>query len=613
MSLIILSNDYERQNNKVQTAYKWRNYMTNTINIKKNSEIAVVSAKIVKNNQIIVPKDFQFYCYWGPGYDADTLGNLKAVRALIRTNQNLDDDNLNYNTLADSLTQALKFGFVYPNLHEHTKVEVVYNASRGFTGYKFDIKDRQTTTDQSGGLDSEDFEHLYSYTWTKDNRTYGDIEFQDSDKKIIAGINSIYNVIQYDHRPMSLKTNNTSKGGECHFNITGTTTDWIIGLKAPDQRGGLKGSFNNNHSYYGFRNFSSTLFPPNPVNSSILKMNNFDFAVYCQIVNSKKTLFMATLIDDTYYPVDYFSANTNISKTQLIISDQKLIKFITTGEEVRVIITDKDGANDKILVDQSISAVNGHNFKAIGMTTSCLVPFVALYKKDDFITIDKINGAKINYTNGDNGFVSRDKDEEAGILANPFGCWSTRQIASNNSQNFSALELQYGFQNRADSYTRKTNFYGNYNPAFIFSSSDRTLHSARGMTTLGFENPITQDWTQTLDEKWSITSSVKPETGNKNSLFVRMDNLTTRSFNAGLHRESKIIYALPRFGNDSNGQDVGALFFEPGEKTYVELGNTNDINLSSLDISIVNENETLAYDLTGKSVIVVHVRQVKEK
>lgn len=610
MSLIILSNDYETETNKVQTAYNWRNYMTNSINIKKNSEIAVVSAKIVKNNQIIVPKDFQFYCYWGRGYDGDTLANQKSVRALIRTDQNLNDDNVNYNTLAQSLTQALKYGFVYPNLHEESKVEVAYNASKLFTGFKYYIIDKETDTDQSGSLDDLMWEHLYNRSHTRDGKTYGDMEFNDANKRITAGVDSIFNVMQYDARPMSLKSDESSGGGECHFNIKNVSVDWCVGLKAPDQRGGLKHP-RNNEGDYGFSGFSAALRFPSSNLYNMLKLNNFDFVAYCQVVGGKNTLFMATLIDKTYYPVDYFSDNANVSKTQVEITDQKILKFITQGEEVRVAITDKDGLNDKMLVDQTLNSKNTHNFKAITLTTCALVPFVGLYTKDDYVVIDQLNGAKIEYEDADNGFQPREEDEEAGLFANPFGCWATRAISNNNSQNFTAIERQYGFQNRNESFTRKLDFYGNYDGAFIFSSSDKSLHSARGMATLGFENPITKDWTQSGNQQWLIESSVKPETGNKNSLFVRINNLTTRSFNAGLHSESKIIYALPRFGNDSNGQDVGALFFEPGEKTYIELGNTNDINISSLDVSIVNENETLAYDLTGKSVIVVHIRQVK--
>ena len=608
MSLIILSNDYDTENNKIDKAYNWRNYMTNTINIKKNSEVAVVSAKIVKNNQIIIPKDFQFYCYWGPGYDTDTFANEKSVRALIRTDQDLNADNVNYNTLADSLTSALKYGFVYPNLHELSKVSVAYNVSKLFTGYTYDIIDKETTTNQVSELSNDDFEHLYSDIYTSNNITYGNIEFDNDTDRIIAKENSIYNVIQYDRKPMSLKSNNTSGGGEVWFNIENITNNGIIGLKTPDQRGGLKVPYAASH-YTG--QFTNILLPPTPTIFMMLRLNNFDFAVYIEVVNANKMLSMVTLIDGVYYPVDYFTQNDAIGNTQVIITDQKQIKFICQGEEVRVAITNNDGTIDTMLVDETINNENQYNFKGIGMVTSCLVPFIALERNNDYVTIDKINGATIQYNNNKNGFQAGPEQQTEGLFADPFGCWSTRAISNNNSQNFSALELQYGFHIRTNTYTRNLNFYGSYSPAFIFSSSDSSLHSARGMSTLGFEDPVVKDWTQSLTNKWSIASSVKPETGNKNSLFIRMDNLTTRSYNAGLHSESKIIYALPRFGNDSNGQDVGALFFEPGEKTYIELGNTNEINLSSLDISIVNENETLAYDLTGKSVIVIHIRQVK--
>jgi len=56
---------------------------------------------------------------------------------------------------------------------------------------------------------------------------------------------------------------------------------------------------------------------------------------------------------------------------------------------------------------------------------------------------------------------------------------------------------------------------------------------------------------------------------------------------------------------------VGSLFFESPERVYVDLNNPNEMNANMFSISIVNENNTLATDLTGKSVCVLHFRQKK--
>jgi hypothetical protein len=75
---------------------------------------------------------------------------------------------------------------------------------------------------------------------------------------------------------------------------------------------------------------------------------------------------------------------------------------------------------------------------------------------------------------------------------------------------------------------------------------------------------------------------------------------------------SQILYGLPRF--DNGGNEVGTgLFFEPNERIYVKLNNTTELVVSDLSIDIVNEDETLARGLVGKTVVSFHIRKSKDK
>jgi len=92
------------------------------------------------------------------------------------------------------------------------------------------------------------------------------------------------------------------------------------------------------------------------------------------------------------------------------------------------------------------------------------------------------------------------------------------------------------------------------------------------------------------------------------SLFVRVNNLTQQSINAQMGNSySKIIAHLPRF--DSAGNEVGALHFEPNQLVYVSLQNSQDLYLNSIDIDLVYDNETYADCLSGKSIVVLHIRK----
>jgi hypothetical protein len=89
--------------------------------------------------------------------------------------------------------------------------------------------------------------------------------------------------------------------------------------------------------------------------------------------------------------------------------------------------------------------------------------------------------------------------------------------------------------------------------------------------------------------------------------YIRIPNLTHKSFNGGQSGLSKIVYQLPQFSND--GRQYGALHFEPGEKTYVKLYNTTTMILNMLQVQIVDSQEKELDSLTGDTQVVFHVRK----
>lgn len=89
------------------------------------------------------------------------------------------------------------------------------------------------------------------------------------------------------------------------------------------------------------------------------------------------------------------------------------------------------------------------------------------------------------------------------------------------------------------------------------------------------------------------------------SLFVRCPSLTQTSQNFGKGSLSKIIYHCPQFSN--SGADIGALFFQPAERVYLDLNNKETLNLNEITIEIVDRNEELAYELTGNTTVCLHI------
>lgn len=105
---------------------------------------------------------------------------------------------------------------------------------------------------------------------------------------------------------------------------------------------------------------------------------------------------------------------------------------------------------------------------------------------------------------------------------------------------------------------------------------------------------------------WVVHSSAKP-TLSSHTCFIRCPTLTHQSLNMAKELPSKILYHIPRFSN--SGKEFGNLFYEPHEKTYLKLMNTEELKLNEMRVDIVNTDETLCEDLAGQTTICLHFRK----
>ncbi len=113
------------------------------------------------------------------------------------------------------------------------------------------------------------------------------------------------------------------------------------------------------------------------------------------------------------------------------------------------------------------------------------------------------------------------------------------------------------------------------------------------------------------DGATELQSTNAPILFSPKSLFVRLNNFTQNSINAQLgNAYSKIIGHLPRF--DSAGNEVGGLYFEPHQLVYIKLNNPNELFMNTIDIDLVYDNETYADCLSGKSIVVLHLRKSRD-
>lgn len=149
-------------------------------------------------------------------------------------------------------------------------------------------------------------------------------------------------------------------------------------------------------------------------------------------------------------------------------------------------------------------------------------------------------------------------------------------------------------------------------PVLILQESDRYEPSqgAQFKRLLGFENtPVVDFFTfgQGADDlNYIVGSTSPPRLVSSKSIFVRIHNFTQESMNAFQGNVSKIIAHLPRF----DGTNIsGPLYLEPRNMVYLDLNNTEELNVNSFDISLCYSDETYADSLTGTTIICLHVRQ----
>ena len=125
---------------------------------------------------------------------------------------------------------------------------------------------------------------------------------------------------------------------------------------------------------------------------------------------------------------------------------------------------------------------------------------------------------------------------------------------------------------------------------------------------LGFDNTaVLETPTTTNGSAVTFSSTVVPKLVANESVFVRVNNLTQRSINGVTGNQSQIIYHCPRF--DNSGNETGGLFFEPGEKTYLDLNNAGPLSIGDFSVDLIDKTEKFVKSAVGSTVVVLHIRQ----
>ena len=319
------------------------------------------------------------------------------------------------------------------------------------------------------------------------------------------------------------------------------------------------------------------------------------------------------------------------------------IAFKTDGEKLTISVsgTQISGASGG---NGPNASFKGQIPKPISQTCWKMYPTVGLWTSGDKATIQKYTG-RTNTTiwanQPENSWITKSTQgvalPEDGVSSdsshyNPFGEFSLRRITPgwNNAfgwghtidcrDMFRPYNNEVGRESGTNIHTYRgitSKVIEDYENIFITGRSERYMDRAiqqfqpnsgflLGFYPMGF-SPLAGS--MTLNVGASFVSAQRPSLMSQHTSFIRVPTFTHQTFNFGTGNPSKILFQVPRF--DNAGTETGALFYQNNDKTYVDLNNVQQLNITELDVHIVRKNETFVEDLTGSTEVVFHVRKKK--
>jgi hypothetical protein len=612
MSLLITSNTPESinqgyQQEGINKAFSYQNNLNDTYKVPANSEIAVQSVKINRSGNISINEDNSVYgFYFGEEIDIDVLERNNQLKVCsiafqssfgldpngydYRTGLNnalsMDEDNMgtftgNVDNIARMMKSSLNRALWHPNLMKNTNltrnpganVQPLRNGSGlDWLGWKIEITNSDETKNAS---------HISSewkgaqYNGTNDGIDY---TYNPTTRILTAPGGNISSCVGIDY-PLSL--------------ANGSFTASLVARSGVGiQRIGLCRALRD--------------IPPNYFND----YDGNEFYDYKVEIDDDGDIFVEFAgTDGVTGELEMLELNYGARKNASTLLIDK-ITFNIQNERVSISIIDDKGVITKLCDGNAVDP--NENVKPVSMTCRYLYPKIDLdpghsVKIEEYFGVDIFNHEYYGFKTDTNQPVYTDWWANA-TLAPVF------QVDLYNLAKIIDTEFEKNIY-RDNQVALNANKQCDYKVQFFFAPDDNYWNTARcnSQFLMGFPNRSLVNVANTTAGTSPFTQTYQsdsaPEMKSTQSLFVRLKNFTHNSVNLAKGSNSKILYHVPAFSN--TGQRVGALYFEPAERTYLKLNNPQDLYLSTIELDVVYSDEKLAEDLQGKTTIVLHIRDAK--
>ena len=643
MSLIVCSNKLESGNvydrsSEDQSSSRFRNHLVNTLQIPANSEIAVQSVKVNKDGLSRIFNQNLRTNADDPKISDSNLSTGMPIMCTPDMLNSIEPAYVNSDEFVTRMTTGMKLGMPHPDLNRTTtKCEVMRDATggttgEGFFGYKMTYDYHSTPTANLWTLDytkmTDGFGEASAITIS--DAGAGETKFTCTSTAPDNDLN--HNVVWANEYPMSHNRSilQYDLNGLMEAATIKLNGGWAIGLARGTPASNVMnnvvyasagGDFSNYNHHYDFVVTSEQIAGAGDfwLRVGHLSVDTDGMIIAGAPLVMNEIMYWDNIDGDfpgSEWAVPWVSTKYNDKGYNLSTNIQHFdnLRFVIENEEVTVELMSSTGGGLAaaagtwyILTAYSLrgtrAAPKGSVPKPAGQTCWNLYPKVMIR------TTGRHTQQTICETR-DTGYKATDPD----------GDWCIRMLEAGMGS--LPLEIDTRYYNNLDNdlfYVQKgttgtllTRTLTAYESIMIVKP-DFTHYLGTNLANmglrLGYLSRGVLDSTSgtTTDQKIVYLSDTVPDLADFSSQFVRLDNWTQLSYNAGTGRPSKILYHMPRF--DASNRELGAgLYFEPQERVYIKMNNTDPLPANEFHLSICDNKERLIEDLSGQTIICLHVR-----
>ena len=622
MSLVICSNQdndssTERLKSNLNQPWSFKNQLTSTYNIPKDAQVALQSCKVNIDGRIAVNKDSSiFYQYFGKTLNLDGVTKPQIEDTpyfpVLSSAISLDGPDqvkeLSQEDFANSLQAGIRQTTFHPNKKDQTNVEVLRNGSNlGFLGYKITMD--QNNANIAGRPADNSFEEFYSaaqvgpsyftYTGGVFTRT-GGVAVGDAYKRAYGICPKL---------PMNLC------GGQFEVDIGGTSgranasgVEWLVGLSR----------------YMNYANDDGYYYPPyagyDEDEIGLEYIDGYaDFAI-CRNSGDQLIVFHSVWtaqsdgterlvpksIDYWNNASSYFNALTE--PEDLTGKDYTDVRFEVTGERVKAEIYDNASSAWRTITEYRAGEAFNNMCKPVPQTAWCLHPVLGVGVTESGGGVVTNGSCTLQITTFNDVDISSGYDptekfkggwyetmELNGTLDRTCELVDSRDIlTAGNTKNYAQVGLNAS--NKVDLDNVLIVLENDIYYPSDYANTKELLGFTKGVIDVPYDEPT--------PGKQIFQSLVVPDTVSSLSLFVRLDNFNQSVKNARVGNHSKILAHLTDLETK-----VGRQTYEPNNLVWLDLGNTNELNITEFSLSFCYVNEQYATILTGQSICCLYFRE----